>query len=103
MDNVQAALAKVEAEIEALGVQLNEVVEEVKVARALHNEAEVAELRKKEDKLRTEKQQLRTEKQQLRTEKQQLRAKEDKLLAKELLLLERLGVLRWLQITHLDN
>ena len=57
---------------------------------------QVAELRKKEDKLRTKEEQLRTEKEQLRTEK-------DKLLTKELLLLERLGALRWLQITHLDN
>jgi hypothetical protein len=62
MDDVQAALAKVEAEIDALGAQLNEVVEEIKVARARHDEAEVTVLRMKEDKLRTEKEQLRTEK-----------------------------------------
>jgi hypothetical protein len=59
MDDVQAALAKVEAEIEALGAQLKEVVEEIKVARARQDEAEVAVLRRKEDKLRTEKEQLR--------------------------------------------
>ena len=59
MDDVQAALAKVEAEIEALCAQLNEVVEEIKVARARQEEAEVAELRKKEEQLRREKEQLR--------------------------------------------
>ena len=75
MDDVRAALAKVEAEIEALAVKLDKVEVDVEAARAQQDEAEVAELRKKEDKLRT----------------------------KELLLLERQGALRWLQITHLDN
>ena len=69
MDDVQAALAKVEAEIVALGVKVDKVEAEVKAACARKDEPEVAELRK-------EKEQLRTEKEQLRTEKQQLRAKE---------------------------
>ena len=81
MDDVQAALAKVEAEIEALGAKLEKVEVDVEAARARQDEAEVAVLRTKEDK-------LRTEKEQLRTEKEQLRAKEDKLLAKELLMLQ---------------
>jgi DNA repair exonuclease SbcCD ATPase subunit len=76
MDDVQAALAKVEAEIEALCAQLNEVVEEIKVARARQEEAEVAELRKKEE-------QLRKKEEQLRREKEQLRAKELLLLQSE--------------------
>jgi len=59
MDDAQAALAKVEAEIEALGAQLNEVVEEIKGARERQDEAEVAQLRRKEEQLRTEKEQLR--------------------------------------------
>jgi hypothetical protein len=62
MDDVQAALAKVEAEIEALGAKLEKVEVDVEAARARQDEAEVAELRKKEDKLRTEKEQLREEK-----------------------------------------
>ena len=90
MDDVQAALAKVEAEIEALAVKLDKVEVDVEAARARQDEAEVAELRKKEDKLRTEKEQLRTKEEDLRKEK-------------AILLLERLGALRWLQITHLDN
>jgi len=44
---------------------------------------------------------LRTKEEQLRTKEEQLRTKEDKLRATELLLLERLGALRWLQISHL--
>ena len=74
MDDAQAALAKVEAEIEALGAQLNEVVEEIKGARERQDEAEVAQLRRKEEQLRRKEEQLRTEKEQLR--------------AKELLLLQ---------------
>ena len=62
----------------------------MEAGRARKDEAEVAELRKKEDKLRTKEEQRRTEKQDLRKEK-------------AILLLERLGALRWLQITHLDN
>ena len=80
MDDVQAALAKVEAEIEALGAKLEKVEMDVEAARARQDGAEVAMLRTKEEQLRT---------------------KEDKLRAKELLLLERLGALRWLQISHL--
>jgi septal ring factor EnvC (AmiA/AmiB activator) len=62
MDDVQAAVAKVEAEIEALGAQLNEVVQDIKAARARQDEPEVAQLRRMEEQLRTEKEQLRTEK-----------------------------------------
>ena len=75
MDEVQAALAKVEVEIEALGAKLDKVEVDVEAARAQHDVAEVAELRKKEKQLRKEKEQLRKEKEQLRT--------------KELLLLQR--------------
>ena len=62
MDDVQAALAKVEAEIEALGAKLEKVEVDVEAARARQDEAEVAVLRTKEDKLRTKEEQLRTEK-----------------------------------------
>ena len=67
MDDVQAALAKVEVEIEALGAKLDKVEVDVEAARAQHDVAEVAELRKKEKQLRKEKEQLRKEKEQLRT------------------------------------
>ena len=88
MDDVQAAVAKVEAEIEALGAQLNEVVQDIKAARARQDEAEVAQLRRMEAQLRTEKEQLRKKEEQLRTEKEQLRTKEEQLRAKELVLLQ---------------
>ena len=82
MDDVQAALAKVEAEIEALGAKLEKVEVDVEAARARQDEAEVAELRKKEDKLRTEKEQLRTKEDKLREEKLiQLRLKDQGMLA----------------------
>ena len=82
MDDVQAALAKVEAEIEALGAKLEKVEAEVDAARALQDEAEVAVLRTKEDKLRTEKEQLRTKEDKLREEKLiQLRPKDQGMLA----------------------
>jgi len=82
MDDVQAALAKVEAEIEALGAKLEKVEVDVEAARARQDEAEVAELRKKEDKLRTEKEQLRTKEDKLREEKLiQLRPKDQGMLA----------------------
>jgi len=55
---------------------------DVEAARAQHDVAEVAELRKKEEQLRKKEEQLRKEKEQLRKEKEQLRTK-------ELLLLER--------------
>ena len=83
MDDVQAALAKVEAEIEALGAQVNEVVEEIKLARPRDDKDEFVALRKREEQLSTEKEDLRKE--------------------KAILLLERLGALRWLQITQLTN
>ena len=77
MDDVQAALAKVEVEIEALGAKLDKVEVDVEAARAQHDVAEVAELRK-------EKEQLRKEKEQLREEKLiQLRAKDRLLLQSE--------------------
>jgi len=60
MDDVQAALAKAEAEIEALGAKLDKVEVDVEAARARHDEAEVAELRKEKEQLRKEKEQLRT-------------------------------------------
>ena len=69
MDDVQAALAKVEAEIEALGAKLERLEADVEAARTRQDLAEVAELRRKEE-------QLRTEKEQLRTKGEQLRAKE---------------------------
>ena len=69
MDDVQAALAKVEAEIEALGAKLDKVEVDVEAARAQHDLAEVAVLRTKEEHLRTKEEQLRKEKEQLRTEK----------------------------------
>jgi SMC interacting uncharacterized protein involved in chromosome segregation len=78
MDDVQAALAKVEAEIEALGVKVDKVEAEVEAARARKDEPEVTELRK-------EKEQLRKEKEQLRKEKEQLRTKEDKLREEKLI------------------
>ena len=81
MDDVLAALVKVEAEIEALGAQLNEVVEEIKAARVLRDEAEVTKLRTKEEHLRKEKEQLRTDKEQLRTEKLLLLQSEQGMLA----------------------
>ena len=62
MDDFQAALAKVEAEIEALGAQLNELVEDIKAARACQDEAEVAQLRRKEEQILKKEEQLRTEK-----------------------------------------
>jgi len=62
MDDFQAALAKVEAEIEALGAQLNELVEDIKAARACQDEAEVAQLRRKEEQMLKKEEQLRTEK-----------------------------------------
>ena len=78
MDDVQAALAKVEAEIEALGAKLEKVEADVEAARAQKDEAEVTELRKKEEQLRMKEEQLRTEKQQLRTKEDKLR--EEKLI-----------------------
>ena len=62
MDDVQAALAKVEAEIEALGAKLDKVEAGVEAARAQQDEAEVAVLRTKEEQLRTKEDKLRTEK-----------------------------------------
>ena len=62
MDDVQAALAKVEVEIEALGAKLDKVEVDVEAARAQHDMAEVAVLRTKEKQLRTKEEQLRTEK-----------------------------------------
>ena len=75
MDDVQAALAKVEAEIETLGAKLEKTEADVEAARAQHDVVEVAVLR-------TEKEQLRKKEEQLRKEKEQLRTK-------ELLLLQR--------------
>ena len=60
MDDAQAALAKVEAEIEALGAKLEKIEADVEAARAQHDMAEVAVLRTKEKQLRKEKEQLRT-------------------------------------------
>ena len=77
MDDVQAALAKVEVEIEALGAKLDKVEVDVEAARAQHDVAEVAELRTKEEQLRKEKEQLREEK------LIQLRAKDRLLLQSE--------------------
>ena len=62
MDGLQAALAKVEAEIEALGLKLEKVETEVETARARKDEAEVTQLRTKEGQLRTKEDKLRTEK-----------------------------------------
>ena len=89
MDDVQAALAKVEVEVEALGAKLEKIEADVEAARAQQDLAEVAVLRKKEEQLRKEKEQLREEKEQLRKEKEQLR--EEKLIqlrAKDRLLLQ---------------
>ena len=81
MDDVQAALAKVEAEIEALGAKLDKVEAGVEAARAQQDEAEVAVLRTKEEQLRTEKKQLRTKEDKLRTEKLLLLQSEQGMLA----------------------
>ena len=78
MDDVQAALAKVEAEIEALGVKLDKLEVEVEAACARQDEAEVAELRKEKEQLRKKEEQLRTKEEQLRTKEEQLR--EEKLI-----------------------
>jgi len=83
MDDVQAALAKVEAEIEALGAKLEKIEADVEAARAQHDVVEVAVPRTKEEQLRKEKEQLRKEKEQLRTKEEQLRTKEDQLRTKE--------------------
>ena len=88
MDDVQAALAKVEAEIEALGAKLEKVEVDVEAARARQDEEEVAVLRTKEDKLRTKEEQLRTKEKQLRAKELLLLTKEEQLRAKELLLLQ---------------
>jgi hypothetical protein len=69
MDGLQADLAKVEAEIEALGLKLEKVEAEVETARARKDEAEVTQLRTKEEQLRTKEGQLRTKEDKLRTEK----------------------------------
>ena len=74
MDDAQAALAKVEAEIEALGAKLEKTEADVEAARAQHDLVEVAV--------------LRTEKEQLRKKEEQLRTKEDKLRTEKLLLLQ---------------
>jgi len=81
MDDVQAALAKVEVEIEALGAKLDKVEVDVEAARAQHDVAEVAELRKEKEQLRTEKKQLRTKEDKLRTEKLLLLQSEQGMLA----------------------
>ena len=62
MDDAQAALAKVEAEIEALGAKLEKIEADVEAARAQHDVVEVAVLRTKEEQLRTKEEQLRKEK-----------------------------------------
>ena len=62
MDDIQAALAKVEAEIEALGAKLAKVEADEDAARSRDDRDEVVALRTKEEQLRTEKEQLRTEK-----------------------------------------
>jgi multidrug resistance efflux pump len=69
MEQVQAALAKVEDEIEALGAKLVAVEADVTFARARNDLVEVAELRKEKEHLRKEKEQLRTKEEQLRAEK----------------------------------
>ena len=78
MDDVQAALAKVEAEIEALGAKLEKVEMDVEAARARQDGAEVAVLRTKEIKLLTKEEQLRTKEIKLLTKEEQLR--EEKLI-----------------------
>jgi len=77
MDDVQAALAKVEVEVEALGAKLEKIEADVEAARAQQDLAEVAVLRTKEEQLRKEKEQLREEK------LIQLRAKDRLLLQSE--------------------
>ena len=60
MDDVQAALVKVEADIEALVAKLEKVEADVEAARARQNEAEVVVLCTKEEQLRKKEEQLRT-------------------------------------------
>ena len=55
MDDIQAALAKVEAEIEALGAKLAKVEADEDAARSRDDRDEVVALRTKEEQLRTEK------------------------------------------------
>jgi len=89
MDDVQAALAKVEVEVEALGAKLEKIEADVEAARAQQDLAEVAVLRTKEEQLRKKEEQLRKKEEQLRKEKEQLR--EEKLIqlrAKDRLLLQ---------------
>ena len=76
MEDVQSSIDEVTAEIKKLGAKLDKVEVDVAAARARHDEAEVAELRKEKEQLRKEKEQLRTKEEQLRKEKEQLRAKE---------------------------
>jgi hypothetical protein len=71
----------VEVEIEALGAKLDKVEVDVEAARAQHDVAEVAELRKEKEQLRTEKKQLRTKEDKLRTEKLLLLQSEQGMLA----------------------
>jgi DNA repair exonuclease SbcCD ATPase subunit len=78
MDDIQAALAKVEAEIEALGAKVDKVEAEVEAARSRRDDAEVAVLRKEKEQLRTKEEQLRKKEEQLRKKEEQLR--EEKLI-----------------------
>jgi len=65
----QALFDEVTAEIKAVCAKLEKVELEINQARAVHNNDEVAALRKEKEQLRTKEEQLRKEKEQLRTEK----------------------------------